>query len=292
MGAEQLFAEERFHSEIKYTLHNPDVFYPTGYWVLESQAKNGFIPCAKVISNGATQLVYDISGYQTFQEMLQEMTPVAFRTVVSNLMKQVGVIRDIGFLECEFIFMDLGHIFVDVNNRNVALIYLPITTAETLDPLPLFQKKLIDLMGKTAQANPQVMDADTMALLAKLGSGHIPRHIDLPSQPQPPPAQAILRRTDSSSAGEIVIDKPEFVLGKSPARADGVIDGSAMVSRAHSKIIQDQGRYFLIDLQSTNGTMINQGSRLVSNKPYPLKSGDTIALANMEFTFLIVQAGA
>jgi len=288
MGAEQLFTEEKFHSEIKFTLHNPDVFYPTGYWVLESQTKNGFIPCAKVISNGETQLVYDISGYQTFQEMLPDMTPMAFRTVVSNLTKQIGVIRDIGFLECEFIFMDLGHIFVDINNRSVALIYLPITTAETLDRLPLFQKKLIELLIKTAQSNSNVLDNETVELLAGLG----PETKPPPPPPLRPSVQAVLKSNDAYVMSDIVISKTEFLLGKSAAKADGVITGSGMVSREHCKIIQRNGQYFIVDLQSTNGTMINRGARLNPNQAYPLKSGDNLALADMEFTFLIQPAGA
>ena len=288
MGAERLFIEEKFHNEIKFTLQNPDVFYPTGYWVLESQSKNGFIPCAKVISNGETQLVYDISGFQTFQEMLPEMGPVAFRTVVANLIKQIGVIRDVGFLECEFIFMDLGHIFVDINNRGVALIYLPITTAETLDRLPLFQKKLIELLVKTAQAHPNVLDQETVGFLARLSPDINP----LPRREPPKPTVQAVLKSNSYSMGDIVISKPEFLLGRSAAKADGVVSGSSMVGREHCKIIQREGQYFLIDLQSTNGTMINLGTRLNPNQAYPLKSGDHIALANMEFTFLIQPVGA
>ena len=288
MGAERLFTEEKFHSEIKFTLHNPEVFYPTGYWVLESQAKNGFIPCAKVISNGETQLVYDISGYQSFQEMLPDMSPVAFRTVVGNLMKQIGVIRDIGFLECEFIFMDLSHIFVDINNRGIALIYLPVTTAETMDRLPLFQKKLIELLVKTAQSNTNVLDKDTVEFLARLGP-------DMMQQDQKEqherPVQAVLK-SNSYAMDDIVINKPEFLLGRSAAKADGVISGNGMVGREHCKIIQRDGQYLVVDLQSTNGTVINQGPRLNSNQAYPLKSGDRIAMANVEFTFLILSAGA
>jgi len=289
MGSAQLFTEERFHSEIKYTLHSPELFYPTGYWVLESQTRNGFIPCAKVISNGETQLVYDISGYQSFQEMLPEMSPLAFRTVVGNLMKQIGVIRDIGFLECEFIFMDLGHIFVDINNRGIALIYLPITTAETLDRLPLFQKKLIELLIKTAQSNANVMDGETAELLAGLG-------LDIKPPPkqeqQPGPSFQAVLKSNSYSMDDIVISKPEFLLGRSAVKADGVISGSGMVGREHCKIIQRDGQYFAVDLHSVNGTMINRGSRLNPNQAYPLKSGDCIAMANMEFTFLILPAEA
>jgi len=291
MGADRLFTEERFHSEIKYTLHNPELFYPTGYWVLESQAKNGFIPCARVISNGETQLVYDISGYQSFQEMLPEMSPVAFRTVVGNLMKQIGVIRDIGFLECEFIFMDLGHIFVDINNRGVALIYLPITTAETMDRLPLFQKKLMELLVKAAQSNANVMDRDTAELLAGLGSEVKPPQPP-PKQEQPGPSLRAVLRSNGYAMDDIVISKPEFLLGRSAARADGVVSGSGMVGREHCKIIQRGGQYFVVDLHSTNGTMINRGPRLQPDQAWPLKPGDCVAVANMEFTFLILPAGA
>ncbi len=52
------------------------------------------------------------------------------------------------------------------------------------------------------------------------------------------------------------------------------------VSRRHAKIRRTQTGYEIIDLESTNGTWINE-QRLAPNKPYTLTSGSMIRLGRM-----------
>jgi len=52
------------------------------------------------------------------------------------------------------------------------------------------------------------------------------------------------------------------------------------VSRRHARIRRIPTGYEIIDLESTNGTWINE-QRLIPNKPYPLTSGDLLRLGRM-----------
>lgn len=52
------------------------------------------------------------------------------------------------------------------------------------------------------------------------------------------------------------------------------------VSRLHAKIQAVQGGLVLIDLDSTNGTLLNN-YRLPANEPYPLQSGDEIRFGDL-----------
>ncbi len=81
----------------------------------------------------------------------------------------------------------------------------------------------------------------------------------------------------------IVIDRSPFLLGKKNERVDGMIrDGS--VSRIHASIYSQNGKYFLSDMNSTNGTYIN-GRRLEVNETAALENGDTVGFANVTMTF-------
>src|SRR5450755_4712221 len=63
-----------------------------------------------------------------------------------------------------------------------------------------------------------------------------------------------------------------------------VLDGDGRVSRNHALVQRmDTGRYYLSDLGSRNGTVLN--GRLVVN-PTVLRSGDVIRLGGYELVFV------
>ena len=71
-----------------------------------------------------------------------------------------------------------------------------------------------------------------------------------------------------------------FVLGRHALLADQVIeDGS--VSRRHARLVVEQGRCTVEDLNSTNGTAIN-GQPLQAFSPAPLVAGDRLVLGEVE----------
>lgn len=52
------------------------------------------------------------------------------------------------------------------------------------------------------------------------------------------------------------------------------------ISRLHAMIRQSEGKYQLIDLESSNGTWL-ENRRLVPKQPYPLESGDRIRIGRL-----------
>ena len=56
------------------------------------------------------------------------------------------------------------------------------------------------------------------------------------------------------------------------------------VSKKHLKIVEDEGKYFLEDLKSANGTYLNNQKVLDVTM---LKNGDRIKLGQIEFLFVL-----
>lgn len=83
----------------------------------------------------------------------------------------------------------------------------------------------------------------------------------------------------------IIISKAEFVIGRNLDTCDHAIRDKS-IGRAHARIQNENGRFYIFDLDSKNGTFIN-GDRLVSNKQYELKPNDRVSLANLQFHFKI-----
>lgn len=79
------------------------------------------------------------------------------------------------------------------------------------------------------------------------------------------------------------ITSKSFLIGKIKEHVDGIINDD-MISRIHAEIKNDNGKYFLIDLNSTNGTFHN-GRRLEANEMVEIKEEDMIRFATAEYIF-------
>lgn len=74
----------------------------------------------------------------------------------------------------------------------------------------------------------------------------------------------------------------EQLVGKNPQLGQGAILFNRTISRRHCKFIVGDDGCFLVDLNSANGTFLNE-ARLTPQVPYPVKPGDKIRLANSRF---------
>ncbi len=83
---------------------------------------------------------------------------------------------------------------------------------------------------------------------------------------------------------DFTIDKFPFVIGKGKEWADGVISHS-LVSRIHAQFEEEEGEIFITDLNSTNGTGVND-QLLEANQTVQLKSGDVIHFSEVYYRFV------
>ena len=81
-----------------------------------------------------------------------------------------------------------------------------------------------------------------------------------------------------------LINKPVFRIGKEKSYSDYSVANNNMVSRSHADIISRSGTYFIMDLNSKNGTFVN-GIPIPAQQEVEIHNGDAIRLANEEFEF-------
>ena len=75
-----------------------------------------------------------------------------------------------------------------------------------------------------------------------------------------------------------------LVIGRLKSQVDFVVS-SPKVGKLHAKFFCQNGRYYVVDINSKNGTYINGSrSRIESNVPHLLHDKDRIKLADCEFT--------
>lgn len=87
-----------------------------------------------------------------------------------------------------------------------------------------------------------------------------------------------------STREKISLDKPVFKIGIEKSYVDYCVKGNGAVSRSHANIINRDGRYYVVDTNSTNHTYIN-GQMISSLNETELHHGDKLRLANEDFVF-------
>lgn len=105
-----------------------------------------------------------------------------------------------------------------------------------------------------------------------------------------PPGLAVenrpcLVREEEGTLEKILILKPEFVIGRLEGQVDHAVENKA-IGKVHAQIISRDGSYYIMDLNSRNGTFIN-GVRIDSNKEYEIRDNDGISFANSDYTFVV-----
>lgn len=83
---------------------------------------------------------------------------------------------------------------------------------------------------------------------------------------------------------DILIKGEVCLVGKNAGQVDGVIPAEG-VSRLHARITRQEGSYFIEDLNSTNGTYLND-MMLEYHQPKPLNIRDKVRFGVEEYVFL------
>ncbi len=92
-----------------------------------------------------------------------------------------------------------------------------------------------------------------------------------------------LKRMLGNSTETIIIKQFPFMMGRLEGQVDYCINNPA-VGKLHAEITKTNESYFISDMNSINGTIIN-GERIEPTKKSIIRNGDRISLGNEEFLF-------
>jgi diguanylate cyclase (GGDEF)-like protein len=93
------------------------------------------------------------------------------------------------------------------------------------------------------------------------------------------PALVVIQGSESDIGTHVLLDRP-VTLGRDPAVELPLQDDG--ISRRHCRVVGEEGQFFVEDLKSTNGTLLN-GARMSGRKP--LSAGDRIYLGSCVVKF-------
>ena len=293
-----------YNDHVAYTFEDGETFFTLGMRFVNKLDNENILPIITVRYNNSIRLV---GGTENLKPLASALTSLNASDVVSMFKKFVYSIRSINdsdFIKTSAIDINFNRLYYDAKSKCIKFVLLPvnyecdfhdgqnwsITFRNTL--LILLECILRNIPNKYAEVysvilNTSYSDSEILSYACKYDFG-IDSASDIYIQESSGNSanKMILEHNSQKGSLIFVIDKPEFVLGKSKNTADGVIDLSGMISRNHCKIYKNGSRYMIEDLKSTNGTMIN-GYSLNSNERYYLSNGDKLSLADIEFNVII-----
>ncbi len=294
-------------SNFSYVMNDNSYFLSTEYKVLQSQTDSCFVKCMKMLYNGKVQLYYLTNQYKPLANLLPHLDPDSFMVICANLIADIIDVKSNGFLSCQNIDLSFERIYVDQSTYKVCLIYLPISQ-RVFDDTASFENELRTQLIKLIQGISTLSSPKTLQFAANLSNGSLsmenlytsiksgktaPIHKEQTGGQEVPPTPSAQPSThlklvamNAPMRFELLVTKSDFTIGKKAEIVDGVIDFNKMISRSHCKIIKTGAQYFIVDLQSANGTYVNH-VRLRPNQQHPIKGGDVIRLANSDFQVVV-----
>jgi hypothetical protein len=293
--------ELKVPQNIAYLLNDGVTFFLTGYKVLQSQEKRGFVRCARLMYNGRVELVYFTSAYQPFSALLPKIGVHAFTQILVNLLGKIMEVETNGFLDCHNLDLSADKIFVDTDTQSVFLIYLPVSVPSDDPGNVNFENELRADLIRLIQSVPNLMSPTMTEICTKLADATVSlerlcRFLAARTEKSTKPCgagQPLLTFTAINAPEKVCfhITSPEFVIGKNAAAVQGAVTFNRAISRVHCKITFAQGQYFIADLNSANGTFVNR-TRIDPQKPVPIHDGDIVRLANSDFMIRIIGGDA
>lgn len=100
------------------------------------------------------------------------------------------------------------------------------------------------------------------------------------------PIELCLKAMNPKAHKDMIISKSSTVIGSMKGGCDYLLKEKG-ISRMHAKLLKREDGLYLLDLNSTNGTFLND-EQIISGKEYLLMEGDVVALANI-VTYVVAE---
>ena len=299
-----------------YILKEAQDYYVTAYKAMKNDMSGIFLECHLVRHNGVPKFVYFTENLYSIEEFIVRNSVRDVAEAVYGVSRTMAKVNENGFLSIVCVDTRLSRIFWDKTNRKAKLVYLPIKAPSDVNQKRDCEVELCHKLSEALQeksgdpeiqrirqclqkgmltnlsidnATDDIAIGNTMAFQKHKTTVELGAHStiglysgtgDISRQ-----NQVIIRTLQGQEI--FLINKSEFIIGKSMQKSDGVLENPA-VSRQHCKIqFLGNGSVGITDLGSSNGTFINE-ERLLPNQMMYLKNGNMLKIANQEFMVEIV----
>lgn len=288
--------EVKGYGNTAYRIKREDSFYEIGFKVLQNQSGGSLLNCRRLKYNGDMKLVYFTDGLLSLEQLLEEADAESMGTAVSSFVSAVRDVEENGFLNIVCMDNRPERIFFEPGTLTVKLIYLPLHIQTDARTKAAFEDDLRKLLVKAIRAERFAENRAMQEAIAVLSDTAIPfaqmaeklQAVFRTGQQKADSVVCQAEKTkmyvlaEKNGGINIPITKDAFLIGKNAEKVDGVITGNSAISRVHCRIMRRDGKLFVQDMGSVNGTYVNE-KRIMPEECAGIEEGSRIKLADMEF---------
>lgn len=286
---------------ISYMLLEENSYNVIEHKVLMEQEDTGFLNCYKSYYNGKVKLLYDISDCTDIKTLLERgLTEEEFFHIMYEVVLLLVKCEEIGYLNQKNISLKMEDIFLTMENQ-VKLLYLPIEYKEKENVFVELQKEMetviwkYNYIGKWAEQIKEIKKfyIETAQQLLNLFCNNMKfensqKKILQYAGETTKQQGIVIECKDGIHNMSIRITNHMFILGKGNILNGWDLRFNPAISKVHAQIINKSGKFYIEDLNSTNGTYVN-GEQLRIGESRLLSFGDRILLADTKFEIIKTQ---
>lgn len=278
-----------------YTFKDNSYFSITDYKIITNEKQITILKCSDFMHNGKREIVFFTDKYKSLQEIINEKNEhESLNHIIFKIIENILHIKNNGFLTYSNLILSFDRIFIGKSDHDCKLIYLPVANnIDNGDNEWEFRKKIAEYISNDnlfyAYSIEKIKDdlenkeVELEEIYNRMCDIYESRTVSNDAQKHP---VIVIKSDENNKALCFETAADEFILGKKQGVADFVISGVATISRKHCKITYDDGIYYIEDMDSTNGTYVNN-YRLEPHTREVITDGDIIKLATSRFSIEI-----
>lgn len=291
--------------QLSFLFQENDSYFELGYLILKQAKLAGMLPYKRTQQSGKEKLCFKTEEVERLSDILPRLQEDEIIDVLYAVVFMTKRVEENGFMKKECIWCRYEQIYFDRESHMPLFAVLPITQefryADGIDWLNGFEECLCRiaeyLSEKKKQRVKQVItlyktkQMDTEEVLEEinhLGNGMSGLLVDCEEEtPLENPNRLELIYSGKEGTFRFIVEDEDFTIGRE-MDSNGVLQVSMKVSRRHCLITKLNRSYFVQDLDSTNGTYVND-TRVPSYELMELEHNDVLCVGDVEFRVQVIR---
>ncbi|MBQ2937043.1 MAG: FHA domain-containing protein [Lachnospiraceae bacterium] len=284
--------------QLSFLFQEKDSYFEMGYLILKQANLAGMLPYKRVQQNGKEKLCFQISEVEKLSQILPKLAEDEVIDVLYAVVFMTQRIEENGFMKKECIWCRYEQIYMDRDSCSPMFAVLPITQefryADGSDWMRGFEECLYRIaeylsikkqqriqqlikLYKTGQMKVE----EFLEEINQLGNGMSGLLVDKSEEEKCVKSNKLeLVYAGREGTFQFCVGDEAFLIGRG-MDSDGMLQISMKVSRRHCLITKINGNYFVQDLDSTNGTYVND-TQIPPYELMELEHNDILCVGDVE----------
>lgn len=290
--------------QLSFLFQENDSYFEMGYLILNQAKLAGMLPYMRTQQNGKEKLCFETGGTERLADVLPRLHEDEIIDLLYAVVFMTQRVEENGFMKKECIWCRYEQIYFDPESRMPLFAVLPITQefryadgtdwmdgyevclCRMAEYLPEQKKRRIQQLTALYKAK-QIGTGELLEEMNRLGNGMSGLLVDRMEEiPEEKPEKLELIYVGKEGTFRFLVEDEDFIIGRG-SDSNGILQVSGKVSRRHCLITKLNRSYFVQDLDSSNGTYVND-TRIPSYELMELEQNDVLCVGDVEFRVQIV----